>query len=159
MREADGIASEHVQVMTPQSGLLPPEHEQLRCAVSGSAHQRSIRRQSDWHEPHLADGQGGALYRRLWVGKFIKTCTYQKVLTDEASARMGEYCSRLCVLEGFIAHGEQANLRVRRYGRQNVPYAGRLIRAYCRVALPVSWMSAAERATKMSKSPGATVQV
>jgi sulfopropanediol 3-dehydrogenase len=61
----------------------------------------------------------------LWVGKFIKTCTYQKVLTDEASAMVGEYCSRLCDLEGFAGHGEQANIRVRRYGGRNVPYAGR----------------------------------
>jgi sulfopropanediol 3-dehydrogenase len=59
----------------------------------------------------------------LWVGKFMKTCTYQKVLTDEASAMIGEYCSRLCMLEGFVAHAEQANIRVRRYGGRNVPYA------------------------------------
>ncbi len=58
----------------------------------------------------------------LWVGKFLKTCTYQKVLTDEASTMIGEYCSRLCMLEGFIGHGEQANLRVRRYGHKDVPY-------------------------------------
>ena len=59
----------------------------------------------------------------LWVGKFMKTCTYQKVLTDEASAKVGEYCSRLCALEGFAGHGEQANIRVRRYGGRNVePY-------------------------------------
>ena len=56
----------------------------------------------------------------LWVGKFLKTCTYQKVLTDEASVNVGEYCSRLCALEGFAGHGEQANIRVRRYGRRNV---------------------------------------
>jgi sulfopropanediol 3-dehydrogenase len=48
----------------------------------------------------------------LWIGKFMKTCTYQKVLTDEASAMIGEYCSRLCMLEGFVAHAEQANIRV-----------------------------------------------
>jgi len=59
----------------------------------------------------------------LWVGKFIKTCTYQKVLTDEASAMLSEYCSRLCVLEGFFAHAEQANVRVRRYGGRRVAYA------------------------------------
>ena len=58
----------------------------------------------------------------LWVGKFIKTCTYQRVLTDEASVAVGEYCSRLCAMENFIGHGEQANLRIRRYGRKNVPY-------------------------------------
>jgi sulfopropanediol 3-dehydrogenase len=52
----------------------------------------------------------------LWVGKFVKTCTYQRVLTDEASARIGEVCSRLCELEGFAAHKAQADLRVRRFG-------------------------------------------
>ena len=59
----------------------------------------------------------------LWVGKFLKTCTYQKVLTDEASALVGAYDSRLSMLEGFVGHAEQANVRVRRYGRRNVPYA------------------------------------
>jgi sulfopropanediol 3-dehydrogenase len=58
----------------------------------------------------------------LWVGKFLKTCTYQRVLTDEASAMVGRYTSRLCALEGFVGHGEQANIRVRRYGGGNVPY-------------------------------------
>lgn len=58
----------------------------------------------------------------LWVGKFLKTCTYQRVLTDEASARIGAIGSRLCHMEGFVGHAEQANLRVRRYGRRNVPY-------------------------------------
>ena len=54
----------------------------------------------------------------------MKTCTYQKVLTNEASATVGEYCSRLCALEGFAGHGEQANIRVRRYGCRNVePYS------------------------------------
>ena len=54
--------------------------------------------------------------------KILKTCTYQKVLTDQASAQIGEVCSRLCMLEGFVAHAEQANVRVRRYGGRNVPY-------------------------------------
>jgi sulfopropanediol 3-dehydrogenase len=59
----------------------------------------------------------------LWVGKFMKTVTYQKVMTDSASAKIGEYCSRLCVLEGFYGHAEQANIRVRRYGHRDVAYA------------------------------------
>jgi sulfopropanediol 3-dehydrogenase len=50
----------------------------------------------------------------------MKTCTYQRVLTDEASAKVGAYCSRLCALEGFAGHGEQANIRLRRYGRRNI---------------------------------------
>ena len=56
----------------------------------------------------------------LWVGMFLKTCTYQRVLTDEASAMVGEYCSRLCALEGFAGHKEQADIRVRRYGGKNL---------------------------------------
>ena len=58
----------------------------------------------------------------LWVGKFLKTCTYQKILTDEASAKIGAYGSRLCHMEGFTGHAEQANLRVRRYGKRNIAY-------------------------------------
>ncbi len=54
----------------------------------------------------------------------MKTCTWQKVVSDAASAEIGAYCSRLCHLEGFIGHAEQANVRVRRYGNDDVPYAG-----------------------------------
>ena len=71
----------------------------------------------------LPTGRAARYTGGLWVGKFLKTCTYQKVLTDEASAKIGEVCSRLCMLEGFVAHAEQANIRVRRYGGKNVPYA------------------------------------
>jgi sulfopropanediol 3-dehydrogenase len=60
----------------------------------------------------------------LWVGKFIKTCTYQRILTDAASVAIGEYCSRLCILEGFTGHAEQANIRLRRLGGLEVPFAG-----------------------------------
>ena len=58
----------------------------------------------------------------LWVGKFLKTHSYQKILTDEAASMIGEKCSRLCMLEGFVGHAEQANVRVRRYGKKNVGY-------------------------------------
>ena len=58
----------------------------------------------------------------LWVGKFIKTHTYQRILTDEAATKVAEYCSRLCILEGFVGHAEQANIRIRRFGGKNIPY-------------------------------------
>jgi sulfopropanediol 3-dehydrogenase len=58
----------------------------------------------------------------LWVGKYLKTHSYQKILSDEAAAQIGAYCSRLCLLEGFVGHAEQANLRVRRYGNRDVGY-------------------------------------
>ena len=58
----------------------------------------------------------------LWVGKFLKTHSYQRIDTDSAASRIGEYGSRLSMLEGFVGHAEQCNLRVRRYGGKNVPY-------------------------------------
>ena len=69
---------------------------------------------------HTLPTKGAARYTGgLWVGKFLKTCTYQEVKTPEASAMIGEYCSRLCAIERFWGHKEQADLRVRRYGRRN----------------------------------------
>ena len=71
---------------------------------------------------HIQPTRGAAHYSGgLWVGKFIKTVTYQRV-TEEASVTIGEYGSRLCMLEGFVGHAEQCNVRVRRYGGRNVPY-------------------------------------
>jgi len=58
----------------------------------------------------------------LWVGKYLKTHSYQKITTDEAATLIGEYGSRLCMLEGFVGHAEQCNIRVRRYGNKEVPY-------------------------------------
>jgi sulfopropanediol 3-dehydrogenase len=124
-RIADDIASEHVQVMTRDPDyflermtnygalfLGPRTNVSYGDKVIGTNHTLPTRKAARY--------TGG-----LWVGKFLKTCTYQKVLTDEASAAVGEYCSRLCALEGFAGHGEQANIRVRRYGGRDIPYAGR----------------------------------
>jgi sulfopropanediol 3-dehydrogenase len=121
--EADKLASEHVQVMTEDPDyflnnmtnygslfLGPRTNVAYGDKVIGTNHTLPTKKAARY--------TGG-----LWVGKFIKTCTYQKVLTDEASAKIGEVCSRLCILEGFTAHAEQANVRVRRYGGRNVPYA------------------------------------
>lgn len=125
VRVADDIASEHVQVMTRDPDyflntmtnygalfLGPRTNVSYGDKVIGTNHTLPTRKSARY--------TGG-----LWVGKFLKTCTYQKVLTDEASTLVGEYCSRLCALEGFAGHGEQANIRVRRYGGRNVPYAGK----------------------------------
>ena len=56
----------------------------------------------------------------LWVGKFLKTCTYQRVTTPQASVMLGEYCSRLCALEGMAGHKEQADIRLRRHGGKDI---------------------------------------
>ena len=123
LREADRIASEHVQVMTGRDlwfrdnltnfGALflgPRTNVAFGDKVIGTNHTLPTQKAARY--------TGG-----LWVGKFLKTSTWQIVETDEASAMMGEYCSRLCMLEGFAGHAEQANIRVRRYGGRNIPYA------------------------------------
>jgi sulfopropanediol 3-dehydrogenase len=123
VKEADRIASEHVQVMTRDPDyflnnmvnygslfLGPRTNVAYGDKVIGTNHTLPTKKAARY--------TGG-----LWVGKFIKTCTYQKVTTDAASAMIGEHCSRLCILEGFSGHAEQANVRVRRYGGRNVPYA------------------------------------
>jgi len=123
VREADRIASEHVQVMTADPDyflnrlsnygalfLGPRTNVAFGDKVIGTNHTLPTRKAARY--------TGG-----LWVGKFLKTVTYQRITTDEASAMIGEYCSRLCMLEGFAGHAEQANIRVRRYGGRAVPYA------------------------------------
>lgn len=119
IREADRLAFEHVQVMTRKPDyflenltnfgalfLGPRTNVAFGDKVIGTNHTLPTRKAARY--------TGG-----LWVGKFIKTCTYQRVLTDEASAMVGEVCARLCNLEGFYGHAEQANIRVRRYGGRN----------------------------------------
>jgi sulfopropanediol 3-dehydrogenase len=122
VRIADQIASEHVQVMTRDPDyfldrlrnygslfLGPRTNVAFGDKVIGTNHTLPTKKAARY--------TGG-----LWVGKFLKTCTYQRVLTDQASALVGSYCSRLCALEGFVGHAEQANIRVRRYGHRDVAY-------------------------------------
>jgi sulfopropanediol 3-dehydrogenase len=121
--EADRIASEHVQVMTRDPDYFLQNLQNYGALFLGPrtnvAYGDKVIGTNHTLPTHRAARYTGG----LWVGKFLKTCTYQKVLTDQASAEVGEVCSRLCVLEGFFGHAEQANVRVRRYGGKNVPYA------------------------------------
>ena len=121
---ADQIASEHVQVMTADPDYFLNNMTQYGALFLGSRTNVSYGDKVIGTNHTLPTKKAARYTGGLWVGKFLKTCTYQKVLTDEASALVGEYCSRLCALEGFAGHGEQANVRVRRYGGRNVPYAG-----------------------------------
>ncbi len=122
LRVSEELASEHVQVMTDRDDwylanmtaygalfLGPRTNVANGDKVIGTNHTLPTRRAGRY--------TGG-----LWVGKFLKTHSYQRVLTDEAAALVGAYGSRLCMLEGFVGHAEQCNLRVRRYGGANVPY-------------------------------------
>jgi sulfopropanediol 3-dehydrogenase len=123
VREADRIASEHVQVMTRDPDYFLANMTNYGALFLGARTNVSYGDKVIGTNHTLPTKKAARYTGGLWVGKFLKTCTYQRVLTDEASAMIGEYCSRLCMLEGFAGHAEQANIRVRRYGRRNVPYA------------------------------------
>ena len=125
VRIADDIASEHVQVMTRDPDYFLKHMSNYGALFLGARTNVSYGDKVIGTNHTLPTRKAARYTGGLWVGKFIKTCTYQRVLTDEASALVGEYCSRLCALEGFAGHGEQANIRVRRYGHRDVPYAGR----------------------------------
>ncbi|KPH66203.1 MULTISPECIES: histidinol dehydrogenase [Novosphingobium] len=121
---ADEIASEHVQVMTADPDYFLQNMTNYGALFLGSRTNVSFGDKVIGTNHTLPTKKSARYTGGLWVGKFLKTCTYQRVTTDEASALIGEYCSRLCALEGFAGHGEQANIRVRRFGGRNVPYAG-----------------------------------
>jgi sulfopropanediol 3-dehydrogenase len=125
VRIADEIASEHVQVMTKDPDYFLHNMTNYGALFLGARTNVSYGDKVIGTNHTLPTKKAARYTGGLWVGKFIKTCTYQRVLTDEASTLVGEYCSRLCALEGFAGHGEQANIRVRRYGGRHVPYAGK----------------------------------
>jgi sulfopropanediol 3-dehydrogenase len=122
LQVANDIASEHVQVMTDRDDWFL-EHMHSYGALFLGARTNVANGDKVIGTNHtLPTKKAGRYTGGLWVGKFLKTHSYQRILTDEAAAMVGEYCSRLCILEGFVGHAEQANVRVRRYGGQNVPY-------------------------------------
>ncbi len=116
------IASEHVQVMTDRDEWFL---ENLTCYGALFLGPRTNVANGDkviGTNHTLPTKKAGRYTGGLWVGKYLKTHSYQKILTDEAATEIGAYCSRLSLLEGFVGHAEQANVRVRRYGRRNVAY-------------------------------------
>ena len=120
--EANNLAFEHVQVMTRDPDYFL-EHLTNYGALFLGPRTNVSYGDKVIGTNHTLPTKGAARYTGgLWIGKFMKTCTYQRVLTDEASTMIGEYCSRLCAIEGFAGHGEQANARVRRYGDRDVPW-------------------------------------
>jgi sulfopropanediol 3-dehydrogenase len=121
--EADRIASEHVQVMTRDPDYFLQHMTNYGALFLGPRTNVSYGDKVIGTNHTLPTKKSARYTGGLWVGKFMKTCTYQRVLTDEASVMIGEYCSRLCMLEGFAGHAEQANIRLRRYGGRNIPYA------------------------------------
>ncbi|MCB8840499.1 histidinol dehydrogenase [Aurantimonas sp. VKM B-3413] len=119
LKEADRIASEHVQVMTRDPDFFLNNMRNYGALFLGPRTNVAYGDKVIGTNHTLPTKKAARYTGGLWVGKFLKTCTYQKVLTDEASAEIGERCSRLCMLEGFAGHAEQANIRARRYGGRN----------------------------------------
>ncbi|MEL6750496.1 MAG: histidinol dehydrogenase [Pseudomonadota bacterium] len=122
LEAADDIASEHVQVMTDRDDWFLDNMTSYGALFLGPRTNVANGDKVIGTNHTLPTKKAGRYTGGLWVGKFIKTHSYQRVTTDEAAARIGEYGSRLCMLEGFVGHAEQCNVRVRRYGGRNVPY-------------------------------------
>ena len=125
VKVADDYANEHVQVMTRDPDYFLKHMNNYGALFLGHRTNVAYGDKVIGTNHTLPTKKAARYTGGLWVGKFLKTCTYQRVTTDAASAMIGEYCSRLCALEGFVGHGEQANIRVRRHGGRNIPYAGR----------------------------------
>jgi len=120
---ADALAYEHVQVLTKNPDVFLERMTNYGALFLGPRTNVSFGDKVIGTNHTLPTKRAARYTGGLWVGKFIKTCTYQRVMTDEAAALIGEYGSRLCHMEHFAGHGEQANLRVRRYGnRKDVPW-------------------------------------
>ncbi|MAA90280.1 MAG: histidinol dehydrogenase [Deltaproteobacteria bacterium] len=115
---ANQLAFEHVQVMTDRDDWFLENMSNYGSLFLGPRTNVSYGDKVIGTNHTLPTLKAARYTGGLWVGKFIKTCTYQKVLTDEATVKVGEYCSRLCQLEGFAGHQEQADLRVRRYRKE-----------------------------------------
>ncbi len=119
---ANDIASEHVQVMTDRDDWFMDNMHSYGALFLGPRTNVANGDKVIGTNHTLPTKKAGRYTGGLWVGKFLKTHSYQKVLTDEAAAEIGAYGSRLCLLEGFVGHAEQCNVRVRRYGGRNIPY-------------------------------------
>ncbi|MBZ4691315.1 MAG: hisD [Cereibacter sp.] len=119
---ANDIASEHVQVMTDRDDWFLDKMTSYGALFLGARTNVANGDKVIGTNHTLPTKKAGRYTGGLWVGKFLKTHSYQRITTDAAAAEIGSYCSRLCILEGFVGHAEQANVRVRRYGGVNVPY-------------------------------------
>ena len=119
---ANDIASEHVQVMTNRDDWFLANMHSYGALFLGPRTNVANGDKVIGTNHTLPTKKAGRYTGGLWVGKFLKTHSYQKITTDEAAVKIGEYCSRLSILESFVGHAEQANIRVRRYGGKDIPY-------------------------------------
>ena len=119
---AEEIASEHVQVMTDRDDWYLENMTRYGALFLGPRTNVAFGDKVIGTNHTLPTRRAGRYTGGLWVGKFLKTHTWQRIDSDEAAVELGTRCSRLCLLEGMVGHAEQANLRVRRHGRRNIPY-------------------------------------
>jgi len=119
---ANDMAYEHVQVMTDRDDWFLENMHSYGALFLGPRTNVANGDKVIGTNHTLPTRKAGRYTGGLWVGKFLKTHSYQRITTDAAAAMIGEYGSRLCMLEGFVGHAEQCNIRVRRYGGRNVPY-------------------------------------
>ncbi|WP_425038169.1 histidinol dehydrogenase [Primorskyibacter sp. S187A] len=122
LQVANDMAYEHVQIMTDRDDWYLEKMHSYGALFLGPRTNVANGDKVIGTNHTLPTKKAGRYTGGLWVGKFLKTHSYQKVTTDEAATLIGEYGSRLCMLEGFVGHAEQCNVRVRRYGGINVPY-------------------------------------
>jgi sulfopropanediol 3-dehydrogenase len=118
VKVADEIANEHVQVMTRDPDYFLQNMTNYGALFLGPLTNVSYGDKVIGTNHTLPTRKAARYTGGLWVGKFMKTCTYQRITTPEASVMIGEYCSRLCAIEGFAGHKEQADIRVRRHGQK-----------------------------------------
>ena len=119
---ANDMAYEHVQVMTDRDAWYLEHMHSYGALFLGPRTNVANGDKVIGTNHTLPTKKAGRYTGGLWVGKFLKTHSYQRIDTDEAATKIGEYGSRLCMLEGFVGHAEQCNIRVRRYGGKNVAY-------------------------------------
>jgi sulfopropanediol 3-dehydrogenase len=122
LQVANDMAYEHVQVMTDRDDWFLDNMQSYGALFLGARTNVANGDKVIGTNHTLPTKKAGRYTGGLWVGKFLKTHSYQRIVTDEAATLVGEYGSRLCMLEGFVGHAEQCNIRVRRYGKRNVPY-------------------------------------
>ena len=120
LKIADEIASEHVEVLTEDPQYFLDNMTNYGALFLGSRTNVAYGDKVIGTNHTLPTKKAARYTGGLWVGKFIKTVTYQRITTDEASVMIGEYGSRLCDVEGFMGHKEQCDLRVRRYTKETV---------------------------------------
>ena len=122
LQVANDMAYEHVQVKTDRDDWYLENMHSYGALFLGPRTNVANGDKVIGTNHTLPTKKAGRYTGGLWVGKYLKTHSYQKIVTDEAAAMMGEYGSRLCMLEGFVGHAEQCNVRVRRYGGKNIAY-------------------------------------